>query len=395
MKRDAKPEIKFPTGGPYVDPSVAGRNPAAASYARQIAERMGGEPRGGAPVPIPPLNMPHQPGMTMADQAAQHRPQPGQPFEGGIVTPFSVDPAQAVSAAAAQGRALLTSDLLPEAAKQDPMWQEGHGSMYAVNQPHLAQKYGVIRNGQFVAPQQLQTGKPGLKTQTVEGLKALQDFNQQRMAAATGDTAAERAAEAGPVGLGNTAQLAGESSAPVTDVDRRAAEEALQKMDEFDFNAFREIMMKDLLNNDEQRVIVEDRLSPLDISDLIVNGRIVQLIPIRPRQYEPELQSLTGEDELALKRLLMEDRKNLGAPDRYLLDKYNFMTIACALRAINGTVLLDYHNEKGEFDDRKFWAKFNQVLRMPFHMLASIGVHYYWFDVRVRKLFVAEKIKNG
>ena len=181
----------------------------------------------------------------------------------------------------------------------------------------------------------------------------------------------------------------------MTPDQRVAAEDALQKMDDFDFNSFRELMMKDLLNNDEQRKIVEDRLTPLDLTDLIVNGRIIQNIPIRPGQYEPEFQSLTGEDELALKRLLMSERQTLQAPDRYHLDKFNIMTIACALRSINKTVLPDYRNVKGEFDDEKFWEKFNKVLRMPFHMLASMGVHYYWFDIRVRKLFAAERIKNG
>ena len=42
-----------------------------------------------------------------------------------------------------------------------------------------------------------------------------------------------------------------------------------------------------------------------------------------------------------------------------------------------------------------FLKKFNMVLRLPLHMLASIGVNTLWFDVRVRKLFVAEKLGNG
>lgn len=391
MKRGDKPETQLPTpSGPFVDPVVAGRNPAAASYARQMAERMGGDPRGGgAPVPIPPLNMPHQAGMTMADQAVATRAPAAAPV------PSIFTPEQASQVARSMSQGLLTTDVLPEQAKQDPMYREGHGSMYAINQPKLAEKYGVIRNGQFVAPQQLSTGKPGLSSKTVEGLKAVQEFQEKRVSAEKGDAAAEKAATDGIAGMGSTAQLAGGDSKPVTDSDRAAAAEALQKMDDFDFNSFRELMMKDLLNNDEQRAIVEERLKPLDLADLIMNGRITQVVPVRPNQYEPELQSMTGEEELALKRLLMEERKTLEAPDRYLLDKFQLMTIACGLRAVNKNVFPDHLDNQGKFDDEKFWVKFNMVLRLPFHMLASLGVHYYWFDVRVRKLFVAERLKNS
>jgi hypothetical protein len=231
-----------------------------------------------------------------------------------------------------------------------------------------------------------------LKPQTVEGLKALQSFNEQRKAAESGEAAAERAAAEGPAGA--AAGLAGGTD-PVTDEQRSAAEEALKNMDDFDFNSFRELMMKDLLNNDEQRQIIEERLKPLDLGELIMNSRVTQRIPVRPGQYEPELQSMTGEEELALKRLLMEERGKIAAPDRYLLDKYQLMTIACGLYAINNKILPSHLDEKGNFNDEKFWTKFNMVLKLPFHMLASLGLQYYWFDIRVRKLFVAERLKNS
>lgn len=391
MKRDDKPvtQLSGPTSGPFVDPTVAAKNPAAAAYAQKMAQRMGGDPRGGGPTPpIPMLNQPHQPGMTMADQAnAQRAPAP----MGGI---FSAE--QAGQVAQAMNKGILTTDTLPEMARQDPLFREGHGSMYAVNQSEeLVRKYGVIRGGQHIPPQQVSTGRPGLSQKTVEGLKAVQEFQQQRAQAETGDAAAVAAAQAGVGGLGSTATLAGGDSKPVTQADRDAQQEALQKMDDFDFNSFRELMMKDLLNNDEQREIVEERLRPLDLTEIIVNGRTTQIVPIRPGQYEPEFQSMTGEEELALKRLLMEERKSMEAPDRYMLDKFQLMTIALGLRALNKNILPTHQDKDGKFNDEAFWRKFTMVCRLPFHMLASLGVHYYWFDVRVRKLFVAERLKNS
>ena len=124
-------------------------------------------------------------------------------------------------------------------------------------------------------------------------------------------------------------------------------------------------------------------------------GRVQQRVPIIPNKYEPSFQSFTGEDELALRRLLMQERDGLKAPDRYLMDKFQLMTLALGIVRINQTVFPSHINSRGEFDDDLFWQKFTKILKLPFHMLASMGVHYYWFDVRVRKLFVAERLKNG
>ena len=70
------------------------------------------------------------------------------------------------------------------------------------------------------------------------------------------------------------------------------------------------------------------------------------------------------------------------------------MGITCALRAVNRLPLPDHRDEKG-FNDEKFWKKFAKILRFPLPMIASLGANYFWFDVRVRKLFVAERVKNG
>ena len=83
--------------------------------------------------------------------------------------------------------------------------------------------------------------------------------------------------------------------------------------------------------------------------------------------------------------------------DRYLLDKYALMGMTCALVKVhkNQPPLPDHRNERGDFDDNRFWEKFNKVIKLPLPMIASLGVHYFWFDVRVRKLFRVEKLKNG
>lgn len=355
----------LPTG-PFVAPGV--KDPRAIAYAQQVQERQRARPASGLPIPL--LTGEAQPGMTMADQAAAARP----PAQGSIfepAAPLSRPPAN-----------LLPQDLLPDEATRDPAYREGGGSRYASSQPALAYKYGVIRNGQRLAPQQLVTGKPGLKPETVEGLKALQNFNRDS------DAKVEREAAAGAAGA---AARVGESPP----ADPTEVEKALKQLDDFDFNKFREAMMKDIINNDDQRKIIEERLEPLLLDDLLVNGFVTQVVSIVPEKFEPEFQDMSGETELALKRLVMEESKSIEINARYFLEKYSLMSVVAGLRSLNRNPLPDFKDREGNFDDALFWAKFNRVMKFNFHMLASLGVNYFWFDIRVRKLFVAERLKNG
>lgn len=191
------------------------------------------------------------------------------------------------------------------------------------------------------------------------------------------------------------AQKPEQQGAEPEESEREQVQRALERMDDYDLDALREALVKDLLNNEEQRTIIEARLEPLDLSELVVDGRISQLVPVVPGKFEPEFQSMTGEEELALKRLLFQERRSLDAPDRYLLDKYRLMCIACGLRAVNRSVFPTHLDTSNRFSDELFSQKFDRVLRLPFHMLASLAANYYWFDIRVRKLFTAENLKNG
>lgn len=294
---------------------------------------------------------------------------------------------------------ILPADLLPEQATKDPEYQQGAGSRYAINQTHLALKYGVLRNGQFLAPQQLQTGRPGLRPETVEGLKALSEQQGPKPphSSSPEQERAMRESASGPGGA--AARLANasgdENIRPVTDEDREKVKKSLEKMDEFDFNTFREMLVKDILNNDEQKKMIETRCIPMDITDLILRGRVTQVVPILPGKFEPEFQSLSAEDDLALKRLIMLEGKSLNVSDRYLLDKYSLMGVAAGLYGLNKKPLPSHSDVNGDFDETLFLKKFNLVIKYPFHMLSSLGINFFWFDVRVRMLFQAESLKNG
>jgi len=387
--------------GPVVSPGVT--DPQALRYAAAIAERKGAakytQPvAGGATPPIPRLDLPADTGLTMADQAHMQRAGAVPSAE---LAERSLFQETAASPATPAGMSrppagLLPIDILPNEAREDPDFREGQGSMYATAQPHLAYKYGVIRNGNRIMPQQLNQPNKGLSQKTIEGLKAVQEAQQLRQKAETEDARIEQEAVSGVAGaagrLGNSP-----SDGPQADSSesRKNAQEAIKKLDDFDFNTFREMMMKDIINNEEQREIIEKRCVPLDITDLIMRGFVTQRVPVIPGKFEPEFQSMTGGEDLAIKRLVMQESKGVEVSDRYLLDKFSLMAVTIGLRAINGNVIPSHQDKEGRFDEELFWRKFEFVTRYPFHMLASLGVNYFWFDIRVRKLFVAEKLGNG
>jgi hypothetical protein len=122
---------------------------------------------------------------------------------------------------------------------------------------------------------------------------------------------------------------------------------------------------------------------------------VTQVVPVIPIRFELQLQSMTAEEDMSIKRLIMMESKSVEVTERYLLDKFSFMSIATGLAGINGKSLGSVLDDKGEFDDEKFWVKYNRIMKLPLHMLASIGVNMFWFEMRVRKLFVAEKVGNG
>jgi hypothetical protein len=367
---------------------------AALAYADQLASRKQ------AAVAPEKLSIPRldardfSPGQTMAQQAAAAAagaafgPPPG-------LGPMAPPPEQAI----------LPMDLLPNEARQDPNFRDGQGSMVAQSQPWLAKKYGVIRggaNGQFIPPQQIAgpvTGGKGVKKplrpQTVEGLERLAELNQ----APPPDPGEAAEADAKRRAGGVAARLANApgdpSTQPVTKEERARAERTADKMDDFDFDSFRQTMIRDIVNNEEQRKIVEERCEPLNLDDLIMGDFVEQVVPIIPDRFFPTFKSITGEEDLAIKRLLMEESRKLRVEEHYFLDKYAIMTVVVGTTKINNNPIPSHMNDKGEFDDAAFWKKFNFMIKKSIAMLASLGINYFWFDVRVRKLFVAEKLSFG
>lgn len=438
VRDPAKPTVLGRTDAgrrPFLDPRVS--DPAAINYAqgaelRRRPPAVAPIPRYADPVaygpdlPIPLLTSEAGSG-TMVEQARQQRglPMPGVPGLDSVLASMNNEPAlgrapalakpnlggapgivegsaHTQPTAAAQPRSaglslpvgLLRDDLLPEQATKDPTFQPGQGSMFAVHQPHLADKYGVMRGGKYVPPQMLKkVNKPGqastLSSDTVDGLNAINSRLLEQKQAEQGPSVDQQVAteaSSGPAGG------AGSTNKPLSEAEKKAL---IDDMDEFEMSRLKNALFKDLLNNDEQKRIVEARLTQLDLTELIITGQVRQSVPIVPGVFEPEFQSYAGEEDLSIKRLIGEEVASLKPSDRYILDKYQLMGLTIALVSINRHPFPDYRNADGKFDEEKFWVKYSIVARLNYHMMASLMVNWFWFDMRVRRLFKAEELGNG
>jgi hypothetical protein len=432
VRRDPKNPARMtadPMATPFIDPKVS--DPAALKYAQGAELRRRPMPipkytepvAGGADTMIPRLDQEGD-GRTMSEVARQQRPPTPSPADaerlgslfgglpqmsqvagtGGIIegTAHQAPEPDARVAQGAVTAGILSGDILPEAAQQDPAFLSGGGAMYAVNQPHLARKYGVIRNGrhipgQALANQQRQSaratgGKPPagspIRDETLAQLETLKQFNERRLQEETNDAdeRVEQNALNGPAGG------AGKTERQLSEQEKKAV---LDDMDDFDLSRVRNAMFKDLLNNEEQRALIETRLKPLDLTELITKGRVKQTVPIKPGQFEPVFNSYSGEEDLCIKRLLGEESRSNNITDQYALDKYSLMGLTVSLWGINKQPLPEYRDENGDFNDAAFWKKYKIVARYDFHMLASLVANWFWFDIRVRKLWRAEDLGNG
>ena len=293
---------------------------------------------------------------------------------------------------------ILPGDTLTEEATKDPDFRQGQGNMVAAAQPSLAVKYGVIRNGVHVPSQKLQGNgqQKQLSQQSIQDLQKIQELQRQQTTTegAGLPSTLEESKSSMPDTADAAARAAGDGE-PMTPEDRKEIKKELDKLDEFQLANVRERMMKDIIQNDDQKKIIESRLDPLKLDDLLLHNRVKQEVPIIPGKFTPTFQSVNAQEDLAIKRLIMEEQDAVQVSEQYLIDKYSMMAITLGLFAVNGKQLGTHEDKEGHFDDKLFLDKFNRISKLPTHMIASIGVNYAWFEERVRALFVADDVGNG
>jgi len=352
-----------------------------AAYQRKMDSIKGrGKPLGGAnPVRIPPLNAdpitgPHGEPMTMEEQAEVLR-DPRSPLsphynpaladadaavqkeQSELMDPNALRTARQGGEKMPKEKAGPFGGVLPPEAAQDPSFRPGVGSMYKANQPGL-------RN-------QPNPGKPQLSEDTIEGLEALKQFN------ATVQAEQEK-----------------QSVDAVKDHVEKSIDDRFADDLGLDADFMKEMQeRRQELDTRELRDAIESRCKPMTIDQMIEEGELRQLVHIVRDKFIVEFRTLSGEEDLSIKRELYTER---NVPDIYMFDKLSMMMLTASLFSINGMPLPDHLNDKRRFDKELFKNKFRKVGAMPIPQLASLSINFTWFDRRARKLFVdLDELKNG
>lgn len=204
-------------------------------------------------------------------------------------------------------------------------------------------------------------GSPTVRPETVQQLKDMQVAQEKQVAA-------------------------GEESLK-KDVDAAAKEDLFEL---FDFGGKNE--QERILNNRKRRKDIEERCEPMKLEDLIMKDEVQQDVPIVPGKFTARYRSATPYENLFIKRIISEEKVT---SDTYLMEKYGIYQLTCSLMSINGSSLPSHLDESGLPNEDLFQKKLKVVMKKSAFLIADLGINFFWFDLRVRRLLNPDDLKNG
>lgn len=186
-----------------------------------------------------------------------------------------------------------------------------------------------------------------------------------------------------------------EAPSKAKDTKRRleASEEDLVESMPFDFGELQKA--KSQLLSDKRRKLIEGRLPPLQIEDMIVQRELTQTIPIVPNKLHVTLRTFNQREHLFCLRYVYK----YGGSQLYVEELLTTCKLTCSVFAINGAPLPDHRVEVGkrgeEVDEKKFEEKMFNIASFPVQILADFSVQMIWFNDRVNDLLSLDNLKNG
>jgi hypothetical protein len=161
----------------------------------------------------------------------------------------------------------------------------------------------------------------------------------------------------------------------------------------FEFGAIHDARAKML--SDKRRAVIEKRLDPLQIEDMVVNRELVQTIPIVPNKLLLTLRTFNQREHLFCLRYVYK----IGGSQLFVEELLNTCKLVCALFAVNNALLPEHRVNIGErneeVDEDKFEDKMYHVASFPVQLLADFSVQMIWFNARVTRLLSLDNLKNG
>jgi hypothetical protein len=184
---------------------------------------------------------------------------------------------------------------------------------------------------------------------------------------------------------------------------KSVAEETQQELDQasdqfepetsMDVDALIEARMS--IMSPQRREVIEERLAPMNIGDIITKREIVQEVPIIPDKLVVTYRTYSQRENIWVLQYLYD----FPGSNAYVQELLNTCRLVCGLVSINGQYLPDHRSDVGtpsETVDRDaFKKKMFHVTSFPVQLVADMSVQMLWFQERVDKLFTVDKLKNG
>ena len=148
---------------------------------------------------------------------------------------------------------------------------------------------------------------------------------------------------------------------------------------------------RNTLMGTERKKRIEDRLEPLDISEMISKREVQQEIPIIPNKLHVTLRTYSQKEYLFCLRYFYE----FPGSAAYVEELLNTCKMVCSIEAINGAHLPGHLDKDGDVDRDAFQKKYHHVTSFPINLLADFSVQCIWFGDRVSDLFGLDNLKNG
>lgn len=234
-----------------------------------------------------------------------------------------------------------------------------------------------------------------LSDQTVEVLKATADFSKKAWQQKQEEVKMEpERSEPEPTP---------EKEPPKTD---HRAVDALNNMDDYELERLLRNLQNDVINNDAEREAVEkgDRCSPVDLADALRNNEFTQRVAIVPRVLEVTFRTLSAVEQQGIRTWIFNmamsaaDASTREVINRNSPEIYSLAVAVATIVQVNKTPRPSHmvgQAYQEVFDEAVFGKKYEEFVRYPLPLIHALYTHSAWFDLRMRKMFTSDSLKNG
>lgn len=255
------------------------------------------------------------------------------------------------------------------------------------DKPMTLGQIGDAQKAMDTVANQGEEGKRALSPGTLSGLQALhQQASEQRKELPPEEAPKPMLAEAEE----------GKSSASAEEKERMS--QVLRESDDLELEAMMRNMRQDMINNDKQRDIIEAKVKPMNLADGITTGEYRQLVPIK-EGLEVLFRSVSPMENEEIRRMVIEMQLKDERLANLSVDRLTLMQTVAAIVHVNGQTMPTHLKNTGtieaEFLEETFKKKYAIFSSYPSALLHVLATHAYWFDLRVRKLFTMDELKNG